>query len=174
MKQDSTNFQRGKLLPDDARKEIRELYLSGLSHQSIAEKIRCSVGAVHNELKRSKIKRRPPGVIPGTYTGQKHHAYRQGKRKIRGGYVEVLVGPNHPFISMANEKRYILEHRLKMADFLGRPLTKNETVHHINGNRADNRLSNLQLRQSDHGQGVVRVCLDCGSSNIGHNPIDQK
>lgn len=44
-----------------------------------------------------------------------------------------------------NNKAIIYEHRSVMAEFLGRPLCKNESVHHKNGNKADNRLENLEL-----------------------------
>lgn len=71
----------------------------------------------------------------------------------------------------ANSKGKLFEHRLVMSQILGRPLEPYETVHHINGDRTDNRPENLQLRSSKHGKGVIHTCLDCGSHNISTEKI---
>ena len=63
------------------------------------------------------------------------------KKSARGGYVLVHM-PDSP---AANNKGYVLEHRVVMARSLGRDLLKHENVHHINGVRDDNRLENLEL-----------------------------
>ena len=51
----------------------------------------------------------------------------------------------------------IMQHRWVMEQHLGRPLTRKEEVHHINGVRHDNRIENLELWSKSHpyGQRVV-------------------
>ena len=68
-----------------------------------------------------------------------------GKRtKTEAGYIIVRC-PGHPNANKGKHGEYIYEHRLVMANYIRRPLTADEVVHHKNGNKSDNRIENLEL-----------------------------
>jgi hypothetical protein len=61
-------------------------------------------------------------------------------------------------------RSWVMQHRKVMEQHLGRKLFPHETVHHKDGNRANNRLSNLELWSSKHGKGQrvedkIEFCL---------------
>jgi len=89
-------------------------------------------------------------ALKGTPQRSKRHRgpgnsrWRGGKTRESGGYVSQWVSEDSPYFSMASGGR-VLEHRLVMAQHLGRCLEAWEVVHHVNGIPDDNRLENLEL-----------------------------
>ena len=59
----------------------------------------------------------------------------------KGDYLYAVV-PDHP---NATKHGYVLEHRVVMENYLGRLLTKGEVVHHLDGNKHNNQIENLEL-----------------------------
>ena len=73
--------------------------------------------------------------------GELNPNWRGGRTKHKKGYVMRRVS-GHPRSGAGN---YVFEHILVMEAALGRHLHSDETVHHKNGVRDDNRIENLEL-----------------------------
>ena len=59
---------------------------------------------------------------------------------------------------------FVFEHRQVMEQALGRKLASHESIHHKDGNRANNSIGNLELWSSRHGKGQrvedkIEFCL---------------
>jgi hypothetical protein len=76
---------------------------------------------------------------------------RNGSGSKSHGYWKVPVPKE--FRHLTNGQTPVAEHRLVMAIELGRPLTSDESVHHRNGDRLDNRIENLELWSASQPKG---------------------
>ena len=68
--------------------------------------------------------------------------YKGGLKYDRSGHIYKIC-PNHPYGTKHGS--YVAVHRLVMEEHLGRYLTPQEVVHHIDGNPANNNIENLEL-----------------------------
>ena len=161
--------------------QLRDMYYGkGMRYKEIAKAIGCSAPAVCMRMKQSGIKAKRPwdyeptekqkaswkqngerlAKLPVTEEARrKISKARKGTRKRqdyefgghektrKDGYIKVYC-PDHP---AATKDGYVMKHRLVMELEIGRYLTGDEAVHHVNHNRADNRLENLRLMtKHDH------------------------
>jgi hypothetical protein len=143
----------------DAQKaEMRRLYeQEDWSMAEIAAHLGCTSRTVAYHLHSMRATVRPPGMqtarAKAKYSGPLHHSWAGGRIRDHG-YIRILR-PEHP---QANRDGYVAEHRFVMEQHLR--VTRPEHpallaeggidrhrwhVHHINGQKDDNRLANLQV-----------------------------
>lgn len=118
----------------------------------------CECGAIKtvraNNLKSGAVK--SCGCLLGL-KGKDHPMWRGGK-SMRDGYVLITIYEG-------GRRTVVSEHRHIMEKHLGRKLIDSENVHHINGNREDNRIENLELWVTSQPSGqrvedMVDFCTD--------------
>lgn len=78
-------------------------------------------------------------------SGKDHPKFKGWRYCGRNKKYKTLLLPNHP---NADKRGYYREHRYVMELHLGRYLTKNEEVHHIDGNGLNNNIDNLLLMKN--------------------------
>lgn len=137
----------------EIQNKIFEMYLDGFTHEEIRKE--CKVRHIGKILK------------------QKYPGYENKKKKFLRkdivdsfGYIKIRLDKDDPYFEMTRGNGYIFKHRYIMAQHLKRLLTTDEQVHHIDGDRSNNDISNLQLRTTYHGPGQKFQCCNCGSHNI--------
>ncbi len=90
---------------------------------------------------------------------------RRKPRRDPKGYILVRAPEN----MMASREGYVMEHRLVMAEHLGRNLLPSEVVHHVNGKKDDNRVENLVVMEKAHHDRIPKpprkpiTCPCCGA-----------
>lgn len=89
------------------------------------------------------------------YLERIRNKHRGNKKRSINGYI-LIKDYDHPNRNSHND---ILEHILVMSDHLGRPLTKGELVHHIDGDRENNIIENLYLCEDRKRHGLVHGSL---------------
>ena len=117
----------------------------GSSFESRRQKCGPCIGRDYREKVGNKCADCGKVIKPGAARCKPHQAKIKressaGSRTPKG-YV-ILSRPEHP---NARVNGQIFEHILVMSEHIGRPLLPEENVHHKNGDRADNRIENLEL-----------------------------
>ena len=84
--------------------------------------------------------------------GPEHSQWKGGKSVDAKGYQKRNIHlVEEGFHCMCDKSGWVLEHRYQMAKHIGRPLTRNEIVHHKDGDRSNNHIDNLELTsRSEH------------------------
>jgi hypothetical protein len=120
------------------KEQLYELHhVKSMSSAAIARLYGCAQQTAYRRLRHFGIARKQ-GTAPKR-RGPDNPNWRGGRYVNNRGYVFVYK-PHHP---QAMQNGYVAEHRMVAADSLGEQLSAAEEVHHVNGNKLDNRRDNL-------------------------------
>ena len=134
---------RRLVIPTHIKLQIVEMYKAGKNSNYISNKFNISVGKVFCILKESNVRVRTKSEVK----------FKDARYVDNHGYVIVTaMGDDRKYLTNKDRNR-ISEHRLVMSRHLGRKLRIHETVHHINGDRQDNEINNLELWSTNQPYG---------------------
>ena len=157
-----------KLMLDEVREQIVDMYHQKISQETIGKLLGYSQSKVSHVIRAKGL--------PTKLSKFRNHQWKGGRVEHQGYakvYIDALSEEAQQLARAMSpgDQQYIPEHRLVMAQHLGRPLRKEETVHHINEDKTDNRIENLQLRIGRHGKGACYRCAKCHSIDLEPLPI---
>lgn len=114
-----------------------------LTQREAAQRLGVSLSCVERSCKRLGLATQRTGPR----SGAGHTGWKGGVRIVKG--YRYLHRPGHP---MATVQGYVAEHRLVMAEAVGRMLDPQEVVHHVDGDPLNNERANLELfaTNADH------------------------
>lgn len=122
------------------------------------EKLEIPIRSTSEALKGRKLSEATKKKIGESQKGEKNWRWMGGRKYDHNKYIEIYT-PNHP---NANTSSYVYEHRLVMEKYIGRYLTKEEKVHHINGVKDDNRIENLIITSQSNHRNLHHSLQKCG------------
>ena len=162
-------MNKGHGLSELMKQNIISVYSMGFTCKEVAQILEVSSGSVHNVLHAYNVsptrRRRHQDdevIIRKRVESRKGYKISESQRKIiseankcnynglngyghtktqNNGYILVYV-PEHPH---CHSDGYVMLHTVIMERRIGRYLEPDEVVHHINHDRTDNRIENLQL-----------------------------